>query len=78
MHTMIPQQIWQFFHKWEVTDTEKAGIIAYLRSLEPKPSNDSTDFGGRFRPGGDGGFQIPRCDGGVATGGLTDAGVAGN
>ena len=69
---ILPERVWKFFHTWEVTETEKTGIIAYLRSFEPKPANDSTDFGGRGR--GDGGFQIPRCtDGGVTT--RRDAGV---
>ncbi|MET0341303.1 MAG: hypothetical protein ABW252_09880 [Polyangiales bacterium] len=73
-HTPVPAQIWKFFHKWEVNETERPGIIAYLRSLPPRETGTSSDFGGSFR--GDGGFQIPRCDGGTPTGGGSDAGVA--
>ena len=69
---ILPERVWKFFHTWEVTETEKAGILAYLRSFEPKPANDEADFGGRLR--GDAGFQVPRCtDGGVTT--TRDAGV---
>lgn len=72
---IIPARAWQFFHKWEVTDTERKGIIAYLRSLEPREKDDESDFGGRLRP--DGGFQIPRCDAGTPNPSTTqDAGVA--
>jgi len=68
MHTMIPQQIWQFFHKWKVDETQKKGVVAYLRALPPK-AQGALDFNGLR---GDGGFVRPTCDGGVPAG---DAGV---
>lgn len=68
MHTMIPQQIWQFFHKWKVDETQKKGVVAYLRALPPK-TQGALDFGGLRA---DGGFVRPTCDGGTSSG---DAGV---
>jgi hypothetical protein len=60
MRSMIPQQAWSSFHKWNMTDAEKEGIVVYLRSLAPKAQGEF-DFGiDRFR--GDGGFRVP--DGG--------------
>jgi hypothetical protein len=55
--TIIPQQYWQFFHKWrDMTPTEQTGIITYLRSLTPVPQSGKTDFGGAFRR--DGGMMM--------------------
>jgi hypothetical protein len=55
--TMVPPQIYQMFHKWQVTDQEKIGIVCYLRSLEPK-TQGMLDFQGLMRPGGAGGTMM--------------------
>jgi len=54
---MVPPQIYQMFHKWQVTDQEKIGIVCYLRSLEPK-TQGMLDFQGLMRPGGAGGTMM--------------------
>jgi len=72
MRSMIPKQIWQYFHKWETSDAERKGLLAYLRAIAPK-AQGAFDFGAV--PGGG---MRPVCDGGV--GGTTttaDAGVDG-
>lgn len=68
MITGIPVTAWMSFHKWQMTDDEKTGILLYLRSLAPK---------------GQGGIRFPTFDGGrpvgLGGGGMTttnDAGVA--
>lgn len=60
MHTMIPASIWKMFHKWAADDTQKRGLIAYLRSLTPKAQQMMT-FPTFPRDGG-----IPRVDAGAA------------
>ncbi len=39
---------WQGIHQWNdiSTSDEQAGIVCYLRSLEPEPQNGSSNFGG--------------------------------
>jgi hypothetical protein len=44
---------WQKIHRWQMEDDEKAGIIVYLRSLEPESQGD-VDFGGKGVWGGGG------------------------
>jgi hypothetical protein len=68
MVSPVPANIWMSFHKWTMTEDEKAGILLYLRSLAPK---------------GQAGFRFPTFDGGRPPGlggtGMTtttDAGVA--
>lgn len=57
---------WSSFHKWNMTEDEKKGILLYLRSLAPKGM-------GEFRlPSFDGGFRTPTGTGMTTT---TDAGV---
>lgn len=83
-HSGIPgiDIIWPSIHQWNVTEEEKRGIIAYVRSLQPK-SQGEIDFGGlisRFRGDGgfrfgDGGFSIPRRDAGASG---SDAGASGS
>lgn len=63
--TMVPPQIYQMFHKWDVTEQEKIGIVCYLRSLEPK-SQGMLDFGGMRAPGMMAGTGM-----GAATGGMS-------
>ena len=60
---IVPYQIWQRFHNWDMTDEEAKGIVVYLRSLTPEPQEGSSNFGGR----GDGGTRPPR-DGGARDG----------
>ena len=51
------------FHKWQATDAEADGLVAFLRSLTPKSQGDS-DFGGHGGGGGhhDGGGMGPPHD----------------
>lgn len=56
--SIIPQQYWQFFHKWaDLTPAQQKGMVVYLRSLTPTAQNGKADFGGAF--GRDGGFGGP-------------------
>jgi len=47
-------RIYPTFHKWDVPDVTKKGIVAYLRSLTPK-AQGAIDFGGLLMGGGLGG-----------------------
>jgi hypothetical protein len=52
----VPQRVmtlerWQRIHMWTMTEDEKAGLIVYLRALEPK-AQGAVDWGGRGRDGG--------------------------
>jgi hypothetical protein len=42
--TMIPPFIWGMIHAWTVTEEEKTGLIAYLRTQTPK-ANGPIDYG---------------------------------
>jgi hypothetical protein len=71
--SILPQQYWQYFHKWaDLTDTERKGIVVYLRSLTPAPQSGKFDFGGLPTRGDGGGFTQPTGDDG---GSDTDATV---
>jgi hypothetical protein len=87
--SMIPSFIWGMFHEWTVTEEEKAGLIAFLRTQTPK-ANGTIDYG--VYPCGDAGGMLsqntPICDkngkpimfgggrdGGASRGG-TDAGTS--
>jgi hypothetical protein len=48
---IMPLEQWQQIHKWAMDDQQLAGIIVYLRSLEPK-SQGSVDFPGPHGGGG--------------------------
>jgi hypothetical protein len=48
---VMPCSTWASFHKWDVNEEEKKGIVLYLRSLEPTPQG-SISIG---RPPGGGG-----------------------
>jgi len=37
---------WQAFHQWNLTPSEKSGIILYLRSLIPSAQTGTSNFGG--------------------------------
>jgi hypothetical protein len=57
--TMIPAPIYQIFHTWDaasIDDTTTKGIVAYLRSLEPK-AQGPIDFQGFGPMGVNGGAQ---------------------
>jgi hypothetical protein len=80
--TMIPSFAWGMFHKWKVTDEEKQGLVAFLRTQAPKDSPAMIDYG--IKPCADAGTSMSFCDadgkpimfgppGGG--GGLTDAGT---
>lgn len=37
---------WQAFHQWNLTPSEKTGIVLYLRSLQPTAQTGTANFGG--------------------------------
>jgi hypothetical protein len=43
--TMIPAFLWGTIHAWTVTDAEKPGLIAFLRTQAPKPNPNPIDYG---------------------------------
>jgi hypothetical protein len=49
--TMIPAFAWGTFHAWAVTEEEKPGLIAFLRTQVPKPNPTNVDFGVMLCPG---------------------------
>jgi hypothetical protein len=57
--TIVPQRMWETFHKWDMTADEAAGVIIYLRALTPAPQTGSRNFGGRGPGGADGGPPPP-------------------
>jgi hypothetical protein len=66
----IARMIYEGFHKWDVPANEQKGIVAYLRSLEPK-SQPMVDFGGLLPPRG----MTPAGGGGTPDAGTPDAGT---
>jgi hypothetical protein len=86
MRTTFPEMQWKMIHKWQMNDDEKKGMVIYLRSLTPQPTNSELDFGRAIRraigdasfPRFDGGFRTPRSDAGGGGGqNRPDAGAAG-
>jgi hypothetical protein len=87
--SMVPSYAWGMFHEWEVTEEEKQGLIAFLRTQTPKDNPGMIDYG--IKPCPDAGVGGPYCDndgkpisfgnrdGGApavdAGGGATDAGA---
>ena len=65
--TIVPQQVWEGFHKWDMTDDEAVGVIVYLRALTPAPQTGSRNFGGAMPGGRDGGAPRPPVDGGASS-----------
>jgi len=51
MKSRIPPIAWGMFHAWEVTEEEKAGLIAYLRTQPPKANPAMIDYGVTLCPG---------------------------
>jgi hypothetical protein len=87
MQTRIPAFAWGMFHAWTVTEEEKQGLIAFLRTQAPKASPATIDYGVKPCPGAmipaNGGIP-PLCDndgnpvmipGLPGQGGGTDAGT---
>jgi hypothetical protein len=70
----ISQRIWQFFHRWTITDDEARGLVVYLRSLTPKSAGGSVDFSGLGRGGSSGSGG---SGGSSGSGGATDGGGSG-
>ena len=59
-------QAWHDFHQWsDITSDQYAGIVVYLRSLQPEPQNGTANFGGGGRRR-DGGMGPPPNDAGSA------------
>lgn len=48
---IMPAERWNKLHQWQMTDSERDGLVVYLRSLTPK-SQGPVDFGGRGKGGG--------------------------
>ncbi len=74
-HTNVPLSAWQAFHKWTVDDSQKKGLVVYLRSLTPKDEGTAVDFGG-FQPRGRGDGGLPRGPGRNGDGGVGGGGTA--
>ena len=51
MKSQIPLFVWGMFHTWEVTDAEKQGLIAYLRTQTPTANPAMIDYGVKPCPG---------------------------
>jgi hypothetical protein len=49
--TMIPSFLWGMFHTWRVTDEEKQGLVAFLRTQMPKANPAMIDYGVQACPG---------------------------
>jgi cytochrome c553 len=49
--TRVPDFAWGTFHAWEVTEDEKQGLIAYLRTQTPKDNPAMVDYGVKPCPG---------------------------
>jgi len=49
--SMIPSFIWGMFHTWTVTEDEKQGLIAFLRTQPPKANPAMIDYGVKPCPG---------------------------
>ena len=73
----IPQRIWQFFHRWTISDDEARGLVVYLRSLTPKSAGGSVDFSGIGRGGSSGTGGRGGSGGSSGAGGAVDGGGSG-
>lgn len=49
--TMVPSFVWGMFHSWTVTEEEKQGLIAFLRTQPPKANPAMVDYGVQPCPG---------------------------
>jgi hypothetical protein len=49
--TMVPSFAWGMFHSWKVTEEEKQGLIAFLRTQTPKANPAMVDYGVKLCPG---------------------------
>jgi cytochrome c553 len=83
--TMVPSYAWGMLHSWTVTDEEKQGLIAFLRTQTPTANPAMVDYGIKVCAGAplptDGGVPM-LCDAngkpisfGQGGGGGTDAGT---
>jgi len=66
--SVIPQQIWSFFHKWTLSPDEIRGLTAYLRALTPRSQGAKVDFSGYLNRGGATGAGGAVGAGGAAVG----------
>ena len=66
MRTNFPEAMWKSIHKWNMQEADRKGVVVYLRSLTPEPTNSELDFRGAIqRAFGDAGFGgFGRRDGG--------------
>lgn len=58
--SMVPAFAWGMFHEWDVTDAEKQGLVAFLRTQAPKDNPAMIDYGIKPCPGA--GAMGPYCD----------------
>lgn len=49
--TMVPAFAWGRLHSWQVTEEEKQGLIAFLRTQTPKANPAMVDYGVQLCPG---------------------------
>jgi hypothetical protein len=49
--TRVPEFAWGRFHSWQVTEEEKQGLIAFLRTQPPKENPAMIDYGVQACPG---------------------------
>jgi hypothetical protein len=56
--TGVPLALYRFFHTWQASDEEQAGLVVYLRSLAPL-AQGMLDFGGLTRPTGAAAAPVP-------------------
>jgi hypothetical protein len=43
--SMVPSFVWGMFHTWTVTEEEKEGLVAFLRTQPPKDNPAMVDYG---------------------------------
>lgn len=58
--SMVPSFAWGMFHQWQVTEEEKKGLVAFLRTQAPKDNPATIDYG--IMPCADAGRAGPYCD----------------
>ena len=65
MRTNFGEAMWKSIHKWNMEEADKRGMVVYLRSLTPEPTNTEIDLQGAIiRTFGDAGRRRPPRDAG--------------
>lgn len=68
---IVPQPIWERFHRWAMTDEQKLAMVVYLRSLSPAEQTGRLSFPPRPP-------SNPGAGGSATTGAMDGAGTAGS